>query len=86
MKNEFDAWAIYTYSDEGHGYLGRYWFGNSLPRHLEGCRIALFKTRAIARAELPGVKQSWPKARVVGVRVSIAKTSVSASPALKGER
>ena len=68
----FYAWALDTRSDEGHGFLGRYWWASNLPVHLEGCEIALFKTRAIARQHLPDVtKYSFPKAQVVRVRVTV---------------
>jgi hypothetical protein len=65
---QFDAWVIDTNSSEGHGLIGRYWqFGNiptGIPIHLEGCRTAMFETRAIARENLPYVKKVFPKATV----------------------
>jgi hypothetical protein len=50
------------------------WFGLNrpvIPDHLEGCRTALFTTRQIARINLPSVKSSYPKAKVVKVDVRI---------------
>jgi len=76
MDNEcFNAWAINTCSDEGHGLIGRYWWfeGNSpvIPTHLEGCKVALFKTRKIARINLTQVKRAFPEAKVIKVEVAI---------------
>jgi hypothetical protein len=77
MKVEhFRAWAIDTKSNEGHGFIGRYWnFENVfhlLPVHLEGCKIALFSTRKTALENLPKVRRgAFPKARVVRVSVTI---------------
>lgn len=75
MKEIFKAWAIDTRSDEGHGFIGRYWWHRGeLPDHLEGCETALFKTRAIARQYLPDVtRHSFPRAQVVRVRVTVEK-------------
>ena len=75
MQKSFGAWAIDTQSKEGHGYLGRYWpFEDGvqpmIPAHLEGCRMALFKTRAVARKQLDKVRRSWPSAVAVGVTVN----------------
>ena len=79
--DEFVAWAIDTRSDEGHGLIGRYWWFNhrfptTLPQ-LDGYQIALFKTRQLARENLPSVKRAFPKARVqkVNVVVSTAKAT-----------
>lgn len=75
MKKEFTAWAIDTLSDEGHGYLGRYYFTHDIPPSSEGCELALFKTRAIARTFLYEMQKkgynSFPKARVVKVKISV---------------
>ena len=75
----FTAWAINTnYIDiDGEKYpdfIGRYWgFGKieRIPEKLEGCRVALFKTRKIARRNLQWVKSSFPKAKVKKVHVTI---------------
>mgnify|MGYP001572044749 FL=1 len=74
MKETFTAWAIDTRSIEGHGFIGRYWWFNGLvtiPKHLLGCKIALFTTRQLARQNLPGVRRAFPNARVVRVSVNI---------------
>jgi len=71
----FDAWAIDTYSKEGHGFIGRYWwFGKkapTIPIHLEGCQLALFKTRTLARKYLPDVTGAFPRAQVAHVHVTV---------------
>lgn len=72
----FSAWAIDSKSDEGHGFIGRYWnfetIFHLLPIHLEGCKVALFKTRKDALDNLPKVRRfAFPKARVVRVVVKI---------------
>lgn len=75
MNDAFRAWAIDTCSEEGHGFIGRYWWFKGrlpeVPEHLEGCRLALFETRAIARRNLPAVKGAFPKAKVKRVRVLV---------------
>ena len=79
MKKEFEAWAISSMSEEGHGFIGRYWWFESkspvIPSHLEGCRVALFKTRALARQGLVSVRRGFEKARVVKVKVTIEEES-----------
>lgn len=69
----FKAWAIDTRSDEGHGFVGRYWkfVSDPLPVHMKGCRTALFETRVEARENLPKVKRAFPKAQVKRVTVTI---------------
>ena len=75
----FTAWAINTnYIDiDGEkypGFIGRYWWFEEtehIPEKLEGCRVALFKTREIARRNLQWVKSSFPKAKVKKVHVTI---------------
>ena len=75
----FTAWAINTnYIDiDGKkypGFIGRYWWFEKIehtPEKLEGCRVALFKTRKIARRNLQWVKSSFPKAKVKKVHVTI---------------
>ena len=75
MSNKFYAWAIDTRSDEGHGLIGRYWWFDKhapiIPAHMEGCEIALFKTRKIARENLPSVQLTFPRAVVIKVSVSV---------------
>ena len=76
-QESFDAWAIDTRSDEGHGLIGRYWyFGDKppvIPVHMEGCQTALFKTRQLARDNLPSVNRAFPKAAVGKVKVIIER-------------
>ena len=75
----FTAWTINTnYIDiDGKkypGFIGRYWGFEKIehiPEKLEGCRVALFKTREIARKNLQWVKSSFPKAKVKKVHVTI---------------
>lgn len=86
---EFNAWAVRVRPDhpslsphlEGI-LLGRYYFDRTInmPPALEGCRVALFTTRAIARlyARPLTVKRKgdgwrpWRTATPVRVRVRIA--------------
>jgi len=75
MEAEFKAWAIHTKSNEGHGFIGRYFFCFKhdlfLPPNLEGCQVSLFKTRKIAREYLPEVRFAFPNAKVVKVKVGV---------------
>lgn len=74
MKEEFIAWAINANSDEGHGFIGRYWWFTGIvdiPVHMEGGKVALFKTRKLAKEHLGSVKRAFPGARVEKVYVSI---------------
>ena len=76
MREIFTAWAIDTRSEEGRGLIGRYWWFNhkapEIPPHLEGCKIAIFKTRALARKNLESVREySFPNARVIKAKVTI---------------
>jgi hypothetical protein len=74
MKEIFIAWAINANSDEGHGFIGRYWWFTKradMPVHMEGCKVALFKTRKLARENLSSVKRSFPAARVEKVIILI---------------
>ena len=78
MKEKFTAWAINTNSDEGHGFIGRYWWfteRRNIPVHMEGGKVALFKTRKIAKENLSSVKRSFPSARVEKVIISIETPS-----------
>ena len=70
----FTAWVIKTNDPENLGFIGRYWWFEEtehIPEKLEGCRVALFKTRKIARRNLQWVKSSFPKAKVKKVHVTI---------------
>jgi hypothetical protein len=75
MDMTFQAWAIDTQSGEGHGLIGRYWWfdenSRNIPKHMEGCRFALFKTRKDAREALPKVKRAFPKSKIKHVNVRI---------------
>ena len=75
MSERLTAWAIDTRSHEGHGFIGYGWFGWQNHPHTAGCPIALFRTRAIARAHLGSVKHvngGFPRAAAVKVQVTIA--------------
>ncbi len=75
MKGEFLTWAIDTRSKEvDFGYVGRYFFVDTVPASNDGCVVALFKTRAIARQHLTFMRSGYnpfPEACVVRVKVSI---------------
>jgi hypothetical protein len=78
----FYAWAIDTGSEEGHNLLGRYYFGVPIPPHMEGCMegcwVALFKTRKEARIEVAKAKEGynpWAKIRPVKVKVTIEEAT-----------
>jgi hypothetical protein len=74
---QFNTWVIDTNSKEGHKLVGRYWHFGHVPfgiaQHMEGCHFAMFKTREIARKNLPSVKKSFPNAAVRKVRVVIIR-------------
>jgi len=71
--DNFRAWAIDTNSEEGHGLIGRYYWASPLPPHMEGCTIALFKTMRVALQHLPDVQQTFKKARVIRVTLTITR-------------
>ena len=71
LSKSFSAWAISIRQDGKVSFIGRYWFSPEIPVHLEGCRIALFDTRRLARQHLPDVKLSYKSARVRRVAVFI---------------
>ena len=74
MIKQFNAWAINT--NEGHGFLGRYYFGYQIPKHMEGCVSALFKTRKEAREALAETQKGYtpfPRACVSRVKVTITE-------------
>ncbi len=74
----FTAWAI----NVRRGFLGRYWWfkGNcpKVPTHLEGCQIAFFCTRKLAREALRYEKVqnfvAYPKSKVSKVKVTIEES------------
>lgn len=75
---KFRAWAIDTRMKDifvPSTLIGRYgWFGvcsREIPSHLEGCMIALFMTRKLAREHLPLVKKAFPKAIEIPVEITI---------------
>ena len=72
----FEAWVIDTNS-ELYRLIGRYWqFGHvptGIPEHMEGCHVAMFNTRKLARKNLPPVKKVFPKATVRKVRVVVIR-------------
>jgi len=75
MREQFDAWAIDTQSAEGHGLLGRYFWNETIPPSIEGCKKALFVTRQLARdyrrkAFQNYCPEDW-KPRVIRVHVTI---------------
>jgi hypothetical protein len=75
-KKEHKAWAIDTRSSEGHGLIGKFWWFDKIgyirfQRHMDGYYAAMWRTRRQARIDLPRVKRSFPKARVVRVYISI---------------
>jgi len=70
----FIAWVIKTNDPENLGFIGRYWGFEKIehiPEKLEGCRVALFKTRKIARRNLQWVTRAFPEAEVKKVHVTI---------------
>lgn len=66
-------WAIDMRGPDG-SYIGVFWFERGeLPAHLDGCRIALFRTRRLAREKLPAVRQAFPRAQAVQVTMRLTK-------------
>ena len=94
MKEEFIAWAINANSDEGHGFIGRYWWFSKradIPVHMEGGKVALFKTRKLASENLASVRRAFPAARDEKVVVSIntqklTKRGPDVCPSCAGEK
>jgi hypothetical protein len=77
-EEEFRAWAIAVNDDDGRkyqGYIGEYWWFHNkspnIPKHLEGCRIALFVTRKLAREHLEDTRIAFPKSKIVQVKVTV---------------
>lgn len=76
LVNERHAWGILLNAsrDMNVGLVGTFWFTHSLPSAAKGQTIALFETRAEARANLPRVKGpvlagGYPDAKVVPVTI-----------------
>jgi hypothetical protein len=80
---KYDGWVIDSRSDEGHGLLGRYWWFDAeaprIPGHMEGHRTAAFRTRREARAALPRVRRTFPRAAVRRARFRIELDPMTAS-------
>jgi hypothetical protein len=78
VTEQFKSWAINTRRKEGHGYIDPlWWFGGAhskIPLQLEGCSIALFPTRAMAREAVKDCREAFPKAVVERVTVTISKS------------
>lgn len=76
---EHTAWAIDTRSHEGHGMIGKYWWFEGeppkVPTHMRGAQGALFENRKDARAGLATVKGSFPRARVIRVKITIEEVT-----------
>lgn len=74
---KFTAWAVDSQSTEGHGLLGRYFFAHNIPASSEGCRTALFETRAIARKyckeSFKGYTPSGWTPKVVRVKITVVQ-------------
>jgi len=71
MEVSFKAWAIDTRSEEGHGFIGRYYWYLNLPDSSEGCELALFQTKAKAMKYLPQAQEAFPRAKVARVQVTV---------------
>lgn len=73
----FKAWAVEQDFDWGRALLGRFSFGHQIPVQFMGCRIALFETRAAARAAAgeknKAVGPYVGRCRVVRVKVTIER-------------
>jgi len=67
------GWAIHSRSDEGHGFIGRFWWFGSyhIPAHMRGHMIALFETRAEARQALPQTRITFPRSKIIRVKVIV---------------
>jgi len=76
--NEYYGWAIDTQSKEGHGLIGRYWWFDEeytpIPAHMEGHPIALFCTRRAARNVLSKTRGTFPRSKVIKVRITIERS------------
>lgn len=68
------AWAIDTTSKDRHGLIGTFWFAEDDPPHRAGLRLAMFETRAQAKAHLASVRRSFIHARVVRVTLEVRIT------------
>jgi hypothetical protein len=72
MTKTRTAWAIYSHSSEGHGFIGVGYWGWDIPVQCDGNRTALFRTRKAARDALPRVKSAFRHAQVYRVQVTIS--------------
>ena len=68
---QFKAWVVETHAGEGRDLICKNWWHEHIPAHMEGCVVALFKTRAVARQHLPSVRAAFPKAHVTRVEVRV---------------
>jgi len=72
---ELKGWVINTRSDDGHGFIGKFWwFGKNppkIPNHMDGYRTAVFRTRKEAIEGLNFVIGSFHKARVERVTITL---------------
>jgi hypothetical protein len=77
------AWAIDTCSDEGHGFIGIYWWfhdgesvkSSQVPNQCKGSSIALFEYRKLAEEQIrrANIRATFPKAKVVSVDVIVKR-------------
>lgn len=67
------AWAIDAGGTAalGHDFIGHAWFGWPKEMWTSGLTICLFKTRKLAKEHLAKPKRSFPKAKVVRVRILV---------------
>ena len=63
------AWGVYA--PKLDRLLGHGWFGWLDAPHVQGCRIAFFETRRVAREHARKARGSDPGARAVRLRVTI---------------
>ncbi len=72
----YRGWAINARSKEGHKLIGsHWWFGDApstIPLHLQGHIVTLFRTRKEARENLDWVRERFPKAKVEHVTVDVS--------------
>lgn len=57
------AWLIRL--EPGGQFAGVYLFGGALPHYLDAYRCAAWRTRREAAAACRGLRETWPKARVL---------------------
>jgi len=63
------TWGVYA--PKLNSLLGHGWFGWLEAPHVQGCRIAFFETRKVAREHAKNVQGSDAGARAVRLRVTI---------------